>query len=71
MIPPWIIKCVTLDVVNTVFLSPCFLSHLYLIMTYSVSDRCALAGGETEGSGAVSDVSIPNEEQRVDADPNQ
>jgi len=29
------------------------------------------AGGEVEGSGSVSDVSFPNEEQGVDADPNQ
>lgn len=29
------------------------------------------AGGEVEGSGSVSNVSFPNEEQGVDADPNQ
>jgi len=29
------------------------------------------AGGETEGSGSVSDVSFSDEKQGVDADPNQ
>lgn len=28
-------------------------------------------GGEVEGSGSVSHVSFPNEEQRMDADSNQ
>lgn len=29
------------------------------------------AGGEVEGSGSLSHVSFPNEEQRMDADSNQ
>lgn len=59
---------------STQYFSVCFFPHLHLIKTLkpdSVSDCCGLAGGETEGSGPVSDVSFPNEEQRVDADPNQ
>lgn len=36
-----------------------------------MSAVCFSSGGEAEGSGPVSHVSFPDEEPRVDADPNE
>lgn len=63
---------------STQYFSSCLFLHLQaqffnkdILKPVLISDFCPLAGGETEGSGSVGDVSFPNEEQRVDANPNQ
>lgn len=63
-------KCegMTIQSTNNQFLD---LLKLNIVANLLLKSLCFSAGGETEGTGAVCDVSFPIKKQGVDADPNQ